>query len=635
MDNSEESGLDITLSVPGKEERLGIANIHLRSTEHSCAVVTPSITSATSAGNSDTDEVMSDEWCEGRDHVQPLEFLVDQIFHEGPSNRSLNGDDDDDDDDSHTMPQNASTVLGKSSDDDGSFHSVLYSNWETATDEISDHDYASDCTDGSADSFGPLRRKYRREAFGTPDRHGNFTIDQPGFHNGAKLRNVRRISRKKTFKVGHDESHVDSSPYINSQQMNRDGEGIMLYSSLSISCSSDSDKLNHVDLFQHSPCNKTKSRRLYSASIPEPPHSPIPLYIQRKSRQARAAIKKRREQARSAFLKHKEAYRSYRLRRRAARQQRLLLQQQQKSRIIVIPSNHKLKILWDMATIGLTFVSAYVGHIYIRDRSTYEWDWFVIFTNIWFFIDLLLNFFTEHRTSDGTVMKTGREVWGRYLTTWFAIDALSLLPWERMFLRPIIQKQKRRNFVVKWFFRSKAVVKVTRILKGRHVKAFGRVASNTKKVGIGGKRLLQLIIKYVPKYILFYRNMKGVLVLKILRQIHFLKKVFRGLKSTTNLKQEENSFDTLDYDDLSELDSKESDDFEDDGDEAEEENDDDDDNDDLSHRTLMETDYESCFDDEDGGRIRNFNSSHCVPTIRRTVRVSSGEYNIYNTSSHL
>jgi hypothetical protein len=443
----EESRIDTTKAVPGDKETIAGAiiidpnfkhSIDSLSSDHSSGIAAPSITSATSAGYSDSDEVMSEEWCE-RDVVQSLDFLVGQ-----PSNI-----------DSTRMEVDAS-ILTKHSDDDGSFYSILHGHWGSTSQAGDDHEYASDYTDDSRDSFGPLKPKYGRGSFRTDDSYDydNHSIGRPGCHNGLKLRNVHHMSKNDCCRVGH-EIHIDSRRCR--EQMNREAD-MMINSSLSVSCSSDSDKVEkkNVDLL-HSPCSaKSKSFHSVISTHDEPPQSPIPLYIQRKSRQARAAIKKRKDQARLAFLKHKEAYRSYRVRRRAARQQR-----QQKSRIIVIPSNHKLKILWDMATIGLTFVSAYVGHIYIRDRSTYEWDWFVIFTNIWFVIDLLLNFFTEHRTSDGTVMKTGREVWGRYLTTWFAIDALSLLPWERMFLRPIIQKQKRRNFVVKWFFRSKAVVKVT------------------------------------------------------------------------------------------------------------------------------------------------------------------------------
>lgn len=443
MDNKQESRIDTTSSALEWGESIATA-INSDSGEHSSGAAAPSIVSATSAGYSDTEEVMSEELCE-RDPIQNIGFLIEQTCNEYSSSGL-------DVDEKHTMLHNAS-ILAKTSDDDGSFHSIIHSQWENAS-QMDDHEYASDYTDGSNDSFGPLRPKRREDSFRTVDSYDSV-IYEPVFLSGAKRRNVRYISNENSSKIRH-EFHVDS--HRCRQNINRQAD--MMYSSLSVSCSSDSDNRNHVDLL-HSPSN-AKGKAFHSVSIHEPPHSPIPLYIQRKSRQARAAIKKRRDQARLAFLKHKEAYKSYRVRRRAAKQQQQQPQpQQKKSRIIVIPSNHKLKILWDMATITLTFVSAYVGHIYIRDRSTYEWDWFVIFTNIWFFIDLLLNFFTEHRTSDGTVMKTGREVWGRYLTTWFAIDALSLLPWERMFLRPIIQKQKRRNIVVKWFFRSKAVIKVT------------------------------------------------------------------------------------------------------------------------------------------------------------------------------
>merc|ERR1712238_91943 len=86
---------------------------------------------------------------------------------------------------------------------------------------------------------------------------------------------------------------------------------------------------------------------------------------------------------------------------------------------------------------------------------------------------------------------------------------------------------------------GKATVKVTRILRGRHFKIFGRVVNNTKKVGVGGRRLLALIIKYLPKYILFYRNMKAVLILKVLRQIHFGRKVARSMTKTSHENDED------------------------------------------------------------------------------------------------
>jgi len=210
---------------------------------------------------------------------------------------------------------------------------------------------------------------------------------------------------------------------------------------------------------------------------------------------------------------------------------------QKKSRIIVIPPNHPCKILWNVFTILLTFISAYTTHTSIRDRR-YEFTAFAVFTEAWFVLDILLNFITAHQHSDGTVICSGSAVWARYLTTWFPIDALALVPWEGMYLRPIILKQNKRNIIAKLFFRSKATVKVTRILRGRHFKIFSRVVNRTKKIGVGGRRLLTLMIKYIPKYILFYRNMKAVLVLKVLRQIHFGRKVAKSLTNIP-LKSEE------------------------------------------------------------------------------------------------
>lgn len=91
---------------------------------------------------------------------------------------------------------------------------------------------------------------------------------------------------------------------------------------------------------------------------------------------------------------------------------------------------------------------------------------------------------------------------------------------------------------------------IQRILRGRHFKIFGRVVSRTKKIGVGGRRLLTLIIKYLPKYILFYRNMKPVLVLKVLRQIHFGRKVLRSMTKPLHENDEDEGKISDDDDDL-------------------------------------------------------------------------------------
>jgi hypothetical protein len=217
--------------------------------------------------------------------------------------------------------------------------------------------------------------------------------------------------------------------------------------------------------------------------------------------------------------------------------QHLLRQQaERQSKIIIIPANHPLKISWDFLTVVLTFVSAYATHGSIRDRN-YNMNPFVIFTQIWLLVDLLLNFFTQHKSSDGKVFRDPKLVWARYLTTWFAIDALSLIPWENLYVKPIIEMQNKRGFFKKSFFRTRAVIRVTRFLRGKHFRYFGKVVNRTQHLGVGAQRLLGLLIKYLPKYILFYKNMRGVLAVRTLRQIHMIRKVLKQVSSSPSLNQ--------------------------------------------------------------------------------------------------
>ena len=220
---------------------------------------------------------------------------------------------------------------------------------------------------------------------------------------------------------------------------------------------------------------------------------------------------------------------------------------QQRSRIIIVPADHPLKITWDIFTVLLTFFSAYSTHMSIRDRN-YSFNSFGIFTELWLLVDLLLNFVTEHRSSDGQVSRDQKVVWARYLTTWFAIDALSLIPWERVYVKPVIEMQNKRNIFKKSFFRTKAVIRVTRFLRGKHFRYFGKVVNNTKHVGVGAHRLLRLIIKYVPKYILFYKNMRGVLAVRTLRQIHILRKLSKRIGSSSQNQTTTTNLDSSSHD---------------------------------------------------------------------------------------
>jgi len=192
---------------------------------------------------------------------------------------------------------------------------------------------------------------------------------------------------------------------------------------------------------------------------------------------------------------------------------------------IVIPADHPYKIAWDVLTMLWALLGAYRTHVRIRDR-VFDQSPLIILTEVWFTVDILLNFVTEHKTRRGEVIRDGKAVWARYLTTWFVIDILSLIPWERIYVAPVVERIKRRNFFQKTFFRSKAVVRVSRLLRGRHIKLFGRVS---KRTGTPLRRMATLAIKYVPKYLVFLRNMKGAMAVRALRFVHWLHNMYKKI----------------------------------------------------------------------------------------------------------
>jgi len=201
----------------------------------------------------------------------------------------------------------------------------------------------------------------------------------------------------------------------------------------------------------------------------------------------------------------------------------------------LIPVDHPVKVFWDLATVVVSFIVAYHSHTRVRDKSFGEYDSLIsIFGEAWFLLDILFNFVSQIRTR-GIVYKDYKSVWARYLTTWFIIDVISIIPWERHYVKPIVEIQKRRGLFRKVFSKSRVVVRVTtRFLRKRHVKTLGNIAKTTKHAGVGARRLLRLIIKYVPKYVFFYRRMKAIIVMRLLRQVHHLRKMIKTLYQSFN-----------------------------------------------------------------------------------------------------
>ncbi|GKY97210.1 hypothetical protein MPSEU_000679400 [Mayamaea pseudoterrestris] len=197
----------------------------------------------------------------------------------------------------------------------------------------------------------------------------------------------------------------------------------------------------------------------------------------------------------------------------------------------LIPYKHPLKLLWDCLTLVVSLISAYNTHVAIRDRQYRRSNnWILLICDVWFVVDILANFMTQKKQRSGRLLDTYQAVWAHYLTSWFIIDVLSLFPGERFWLVPIVDQQNRRNVWTKTLFRSRAVIKVTRWFRHVHWQWLSQCAKHVKQ--LFGVRLLRIksakwVLRYVPKYVMFYRNMRGVVAIRILRQVHWLTRTWR------------------------------------------------------------------------------------------------------------
>jgi len=228
-----------------------------------------------------------------------------------------------------------------------------------------------------------------------------------------------------------------------------------------------------------------------------------------------------------------------------------------------IRPDHPLKITWDILTFFLSMtVGLYFFHASIENRCYHEdlrnclhlhhqtssdnnqmmqiptlnvdgreLNVIGIFVECWFMIDILLNFFTRDFSLVGsTQVECWRDVVIRYLTTWFAIDILAFIPWERFVVQRIVATMAKWRPLRKAVHRGGVIIRATpqvvRNLRIGNIRKFLRVAKHS---GLGRVKLFSKILRCVPQYSLFYRKLKGVLIIRALRQLHWGTKIYKSL----------------------------------------------------------------------------------------------------------
>ena len=193
----------------------------------------------------------------------------------------------------------------------------------------------------------------------------------------------------------------------------------------------------------------------------------------------------------------------------------------------IIGADNPIKVLWDVALFLISLFNLLQTHQNIKHQHHSPFH----FLEVFFVIDILLNFITEHKDANtGTLTRNPKLVAWKYLTSWFIFDAVSLIPFETLLIQPILDMQSRRKWFNKALGRTKGFLKVLpRVLRGRNFRMFGMLKNQTKHIGMGGKKLLGALIRYIPKYVLFVKKMRYVMLIRSARAYHVVRKIFKDL----------------------------------------------------------------------------------------------------------
>lgn len=99
-----------------------------------------------------------------------------------------------------------------------------------------------------------------------------------------------------------------------------------------------------------------------------------------------------------------------------------------------INPNVSYKIVWDLIVsliviYSIIMVPLQLSFSVATDGGFYVVDWIV---DVFFMIDIIVNFFTAYNDNRGTVYDNCM-ICKHYLKTWFFIDLISTIPFDRIF----------------------------------------------------------------------------------------------------------------------------------------------------------------------------------------------------------
>jgi hypothetical protein len=117
--------------------------------------------------------------------------------------------------------------------------------------------------------------------------------------------------------------------------------------------------------------------------------------------------------------------------------------------------------------------------------------------NIFFAIDIFLNFFTAYFDNDFTIYDDHKDIAKMYLKTWFAIDFISLIPFDMILMYGNLNRVARFSRIGK-LYKIIRMMKMVRLLKIAKVRnKLVKDLSEILRISVGAERLLFLLVIFL------------------------------------------------------------------------------------------------------------------------------------------
>ena len=114
-----------------------------------------------------------------------------------------------------------------------------------------------------------------------------------------------------------------------------------------------------------------------------------------------------------------------------------------------------------------------------------------------FAFDIVLNFFQAYLDQDYTLIDDRKEIAIHYMSTWFIVDFISIIPFDEFINRGKVNKLARFSRIGK-IYKLVRLTKLTRLIKIMRVKnSFLKHISEILKIGAGFERMVTLLLTFI------------------------------------------------------------------------------------------------------------------------------------------